>query len=413
MAEILEREGYKVKLKVEVPAAEVSRAYQSLLDNYSRRVKLPGFRPGKTPTRVLEAKLGSESLWDEVKERLVDDSFPKAAKELGLTPVGARVLEADLEAGKPFVYVAELENYPEVSLPNWREFKLEVEKPEVTDEMVSQAIEDLRERHGELAPVERPIEPKDHVLIETEEDGQVPVQLESAHEHVRDALVGKIAGDVIMIPLKDGEQLVREVKAKVLEVKTLQLPELDEEFAKTVGEESLLSLRNKVRTSLEVQVNRLERDRKADQLVEKLAEGLKNAGSGELSQADIAPSMLAEEERHLLSHLAEDLQKQKITLDEYLKTLESQGKLEEFKTELRGSAEKRLRRSLAREKLAEELGTTYSDEEWKAYLADLARAYRTNPVKLQQDLGGEALARMREQRLRDKAVFEAVDQLSQ
>ncbi|ADH63731.1 trigger factor [Allomeiothermus silvanus DSM 9946] len=402
MAEILEREGYRVKLRVEVPASEVNKAYDAVVREYASKVRVPGFRPGKAPAKVIEARLGRESLLEEVKERLLDTSYPKAVKELELFPVGVKLLEAHLEQGQPFTYVAEVENYPEVKLPNWREFKLEVPPIEITDEMVEQALQELRQRYGELVPVERPIEAKDQVFIETEDGARFPVDMEKALEHVREALLGKSAGDEVMVPVKDGDTVVKELKTKVLEVKALQLPELDEEFAKTVGEESLEVLRGKVRMSLESQAARKVQEAKAEQLLEKLAEGL---------EAEIPPTMLNREQQHLLEHMAEDLQKEKTTLQDYLKKLEEEGKLEEFRADLKTSAEKRIRRALAKEKLQEELGTELTEEEWNAYLADMARAYRTNVASLKKELGEETLERLKLQLLQDKALAEALQKL--
>lgn len=399
MAEILERDGYKVKIKVEVPASQVEQAYRSVLNDYASRVRVPGFRPGKAPAKVIEAKIGKELLLDEVKEALRDETFPKAARELSLLPVGARVLEEHLTFGEPFVYTVEVENYPEVKLPDWRSFKLEVETPELTDEVVNRALEDLRSRYGEMVAVDREVQANDHVFIETEDGGRFPVVMENAQPHVREALLGKKAGDEVLVPVKDGETVVREVKTKVLEVKALQLPELDDEFAKTVGEDNLEALTAKVRESLKAQFERETRNAKASQLLEKLAEAL---------EVEIPPSMQQREERSLLQSLAEDLQQQRLDINEYLQQLERDGKLEEFKQNLSQNATKRLRRSLAVEALAEELKTALSQEEFDEFLAEVARSYRTTPARLQNELGQEALARLRIQRLHDKALLEAV-----
>ncbi|GIW27749.1 MAG: trigger factor [Meiothermus ruber] len=399
MAEILERDGYKVKIKVEVPASQVEQTYRSVLSDYASRVRVPGFRPGKAPAKVIEAKIGKESLLDEVKEVLRDETFPKAARELSLLPVGARVLEEHLTFGEPFVYTVEVENYPEVKLPDWRSIKLEVETPELTEDVVNRALEDLRSRYGEMVAVEREAQASDHVFIETDDGGRFPVVMENAQPHVREALLGKKAGDEVLVPVKDGESVVREVKTKVLEVKTLQLPELDDEFAKTVGEDNLEALRAKVRESLKAQFERETQNTKASQLLDKLAEAL---------EVEIPPTMQLREERSLLESLAEDLQQQGIDINEYLKQLESEGKLEEFKQNLSQSASKRLRRSLAVEALAEELKTELSQEEFNEFLAEVARSYRTTPSRLQSELGQEAIARLRIQRLHDKALMEAV-----
>lgn len=402
MAEILEREGYKVKIKVEVPASQVEQTYQSVLSSYAGRVKLPGFRAGKAPAKVIEAKIGKESLLDEVKEALRDETFPKAAQELSLLPVGARVLDENLTFGQPFVYTVEVENYPEVKLPDWRSFKLEVETPEVTDDAVSRALDDLRNRYGEMVAVDREAQEKDNVFIETDDGGRFPVVMENAQSHVREALLGKKAGDEVVVPVKDGETIVREVKTKILEVKALQLPELDDEFARTVGEDNLDALTTKVRESLKAQFAREIRNAKASQLLDKL---------GEAIEADIPPTMLAREEQSLLESLADDFKQQKLELSEYIAQLQKEGKLEEFKQNLTESATKRLRRSLAVEALTEELKTELSQEEFDEFLAEMARSYRTTPSRLQNELGQDAIARLRIQRLHDKALFEAVTKI--
>ncbi|GIW24421.1 trigger factor [Meiothermus sp.] len=402
MAEILEREGYKVKIKVEVPANQVEQAYQSVLNSYARQVKLPGFRPGKAPAKVIEAKIGKESLLEEVKEALRDETFPKAARELSLLPVGARVLEENLTFGQPFVYTVEVENYPEVKLPDWKSFKLEVETPEVTDEVLNRALDELRTRYGEMVAVDREVQAQDHVFIETEDGGRFPVVMENAQPHVREALLGKKAGDEVVVPVKDGETVIREVKTKILEVKALQLPELDDEFAKTAGEDNLEALINKVRESLKAQFERETRNAKANQLLDKLAEAI---------EVEIPPTMQAREEQSLLQSLADDLREQNLELRDYLAELEKNGKLEEFKQNLSESATRRLRRSLAVEALAEELKTQLSQEEFDEFLTEVARSYRTTPARLQSELGQDAIARMRIQRLHDKALFEALAQL--
>ncbi|MWR20614.1 trigger factor, partial [Helicobacter pylori] len=246
----------------------------SVVREYANRYRFPGFRPGKAPAKVVEARLGREALLEETKERLRDDFFPKAVRELELTPVGARLLEEELKEGAPYTFVLEVENYPEAKLPDWTAFNLETQKPEVTEEMVAKALDELRQRYGELVTVERPIEAHDQVFIETEDGNRFPVSMENALEHVREALMGHSAGEEVMVPVKDGEKVVREIKTKITEVKTLQLPELDDEFAKTVGEDDLATLTTKVRESLQAQADREARNRKANEFVDKLAEGM-------------------------------------------------------------------------------------------------------------------------------------------
>jgi len=403
VAEILERSGYRVLLKVEVPAETVQNRYQAMLSEYQRRVRIPGFRPGKAPLKVVEARLGKEELRAELKERLVDETYPQAVAELSLIPVAARVVEERLEEGQPFVYVAEVETYPEVKLPDWRGFTLEAKALEVTEEMVDKALEELRAKYAELVPVERGAEEKDHVFLETEEGAQFPVDLEKALPHVREALLGRRAGEETLVPVKDEEgRTLREVRVKVLEVKTLQYPGLDEEFAKTVGVESLEDLRSKVRQSLEAEAKRQHQEALKEELLQKLAQGL---------EAEIPPSMVRQEERHLLEHLAEDLARTGVRLEDYLKSLKEKGEYEKFVEDLKKASLDRVKKALAKEKLAEELATELSEEEWQAYLQALARSLGTSVEGLKAELKEQGLARLKAQRIQEKALEEAVRSL--
>lgn len=400
MAEILERSGYRVLLRVEVPAETVQSRYQAMLSEYQKRVRIPGFRPGKAPLKVVEARLGREELKAELKERLVDETYPQAVAELSLTPVAARVVEERLEEGQPFVYVAEVETYPEVSLPDWRGFALEAKPFEVTEEMVESALEELRAKYAELVPVERGAKEGDHLFLETEEGAQLPIDLEKALSHVREALLGKRAGEEALVPVKDEEgRTLREVRVKVLEVKTLQCPGLDEEFAKTVGVESLEELRARVRQSLEEEARRRHREALKEELLEKLAQGL---------EAEIPPSMVREEERHLLGHLAEDLARAGFRLEDYLEGLKEKGEYEKFMENLRETALSRVKKALAKEKLAEELSPPLSEEERQAYLEGLARSLGTTQEGLRARFGEQGLARLKAGQLQEKALEEAL-----
>jgi len=403
VAEILERSGYRVKVRVEVPKEKVEERYQALLRDVAKRVRIPGFRPGKAPLKVVEARIGREELLSDLKERLVEETYPLAVQELGLLPVAARVVEEELSEGEGFRYVAEVENYPEVQLPDWRSFDLQVAQEEVTEEMVDKALEELRHRYAELVPVDREAQEKDHVFVRTEEGSEFPIDLSKALPHVREALLGKRAGEVVMVPvLNEKGEKVREVRTEILEVKTLELPKLDDEFAKTLEAESLEELREKVRESLKRQAEARYQEARERAFLEKLAEGL---------EAEIPPSMLEAEERHLLEHLAEDLARQGIPLEAYLKALEEKGEFEKFREELRQEALKRVKRSLAKERLAEELKPEVSEEEWQAYLQAVARSYGISLQELRREFGERGLARLRAAYIQDKAVKEALAKL--
>ena len=405
MAEILEQSGASAKVRVEVPAGQVEKTTRELLDAYRRRLKVPGFRPGKAPDKVILARVGEEAFWDEVRERLIEASYPEAVRELGLAAIAARLVEgreAPL-AGAPYAYTVEVELYPEVELPDWKGYELGVEKPEVTEAMVDEAIEDLRRRYAEVRTVEREVREGDHVVVEVDDSSRFPIELDRAEPHVREALLGRKAGDELEIPVmsEEGEE-VRRVPSRVLEVKEVRLPELDEEFAKTLEAENLDELRAKVRESLEAHAERDYLEARKQALLEKLAEAL---------EVEIPPSMLHDEERAVLRDIEEDLDRQGIPLRDYLKGLEGEGKLDAFNEDLRKQAEMRVRRGLALEKLSEDLGTQVADEEWDAYLKGYAERYGLKVPEFKQAVGEDGLENLKLRLVRDKALTEAAAQL--
>lgn len=269
--------------------------------------------------------------------------------------------------------------------------------------MVEKALEELRQRYAELVPVDREAGEGDHVYVRTEEGAEFPIDLSMALPHVREALLGKRAGDVVLVPvLNEKGEKVREVRTEVLEVKALELPELNEEFAKTLEAESLEDLKAKVRESLKRQAEAQYQEARERAFLERLAEGL---------EADIPPSMLEAEERHLLEHLAEDLYRQGVGLEAYLKALEEKGELPKFKEELRQEALRRVKRSLAKERLAEELRPELTQEEWQAYLQAVARSYGLTLPELRREFGERGLERLKAAYLQDKAVRLALAQL--
>ncbi len=402
MAEILEREGYLVKIRVEVPGVRVAERYEALLRDLAGRVRIPGFRPGKAPLKVVEARLGRESLLEDLKERLLNETYPEAVRELGLSPVAARVVEAQLDEGG-FAYVAEVETYPEARLPDWRAFRLEVTRPEVTPELVDKAIEGLRHRYAELVAVDREAREGDQVFVRTEEGAEFPIDLKKALPHVREALLGRRKGEVVPVPiLNEKGEKVREVRTEILEVKTLALPS-DEELLRAAGAESLEDLRAKVEGSLRRQAEAEYQAARERAFLDRLAREL---------EVEIPPSMLEAERQRILEGLAEDLSRQGVTLEAYLEALEKEGKLAAFKEDLAREAELRVRRALAREKLAEELRPELTEEEWQAYLEGVARAYRVAKEDLPRLLGEEGLAHLKASYLQDKALKAALEALA-
>ena len=408
MAELLERNGNKVKFKVIVPADEVNAAFTGVFNALTRQVRVPGFRPGKAPKKVLEQRLGTDYVKTEVRDRLVNLAYPKAVRELELIPVSATIDHGDIAEHTPFEFTVDAENYPEVKLPTWEGFTLEAKKLEIEDKDVEEALEQLQQRQASYDPVERAAEANDLATVEIldgEDAGQsYPVYLERAEEGVRTALTGKAAGDEVEVPVSGGEeQEAQTLRVRVVDIKAKSVPELDDEFAKTLEVDTLEELRTKVREDLIARADvKFVSDRK-DEFVTKLAEGMTTE----------VPEVLVDRRREALEKdLENDLGRQGIGLEGYREYLKLEGKLEEFESDLTKSATERVRRDLALEKLTEEMKVELTDDEWRNALENYARSNRVSVPRLRELIGEEGIGNLKVIVARDKALDAAISKLA-
>ena len=409
MAQLLERTGNNVKFKVTVPSSDVSVAFTEVFSAVSRNVKIPGFRPGRAPKNVVEKRIGLDYIQGEVRDYLVNKTYQTAVKELELIPVTATITPGAVLEGSEFEYTVEAENYPEVTLPAWEGYKLETAKLEIGDQEVTDALEDLRNRQASYEPVERVAEANDLLnveILEGEDAGQTyPVYLERADEGIRSALLGQSAEAEVAVPVTAGgeDSEPQTLKIKILDIKAKNLPELDDDFAKTLELEDLADLRVKVREDLiNRAVGKFDSDRK-DELIGKLSEGM----------SVVIPEVLIVRRREALeTDLKNDLERQGIGLEAYREYLGTENKLEEFEADLVKSATERVRRDLALEKLAEGFKTELTSDEWRNALENFARSNRVSVARLGEVIGNEGINNLRVLATRDKALTQAIEKLA-
>jgi trigger factor len=409
MAQLLERTGNNVKFKVTVPSSDVSVAFTEVFSAVSRNVKIPGFRPGRAPKNVVEKRIGLDYIQGEVRDYLVNKTYQTAVKELELIPVTATITPGAVLEGSEFEYTVEAENYPEVTLPAWEGYKLETVKLEIGDQEVIDALEDLRSRQASYEPVERTAEANDLLnveILEGEDAGQTyPVYLERADEGIRTALLGQSAEAEVAVPVTNGSngEEAQTLKIKILDIKAKNLPELDDDFAKTLELEDLAELRVKVREDLQNRaVGKFDSDRK-DEFIGKLSEGM----------TVVIPEVLIARRREALeTDLKNDLERQGIGLEAYREYLGTENKLEEFEADLVKSATERVRRDLALEKLAEGFKTELTSDEWRNALENFARSNRVSVARLGEVIGNEGINNLRVLATRDKALTQAVEKLA-
>ncbi len=290
----------KKRLKVEVPADIALKKLNQVADEYRRHARLPGFRPGKAPVALVKSHFRTKIRGDVI-QKLIPESYDQAIRQQGVEPLGEPSLEnLTFEEGQPLVYEANFEIHPEITLPKHKGLKISAEQKPVTDEDVQEELERLRDQHSQLVAVEdRSIQEGDYVVVdlqgeylETAEgekaresinDENVVVQVGHGHTHeaFTQALMGMDMAQTKEFEVDYADDYPEEKLAghkvrfniKVGEIKSKQLPDLNDEFAKDLGEfDTVEQVRSNIRESLSHQREESRESELRNQLVGQLVE---------------------------------------------------------------------------------------------------------------------------------------------
>ena len=283
--DIQEVSATKRVFKIEVPSDLVSKEFTDAYDGIRKKVRVPGFRPGKAPLNILEQRYKKDVETDIIR-KLVPDYYLKAVKESGVTPVEMPVIEnIELKKGGPLTFTAAVEIKPKIEQVVYEGIELKKEDIVVTDDDVTAGIEGLRERYAQLEVCEEdhPIEEGDYVQIDYAGfSGGKPVTDLRREGLLLQAGSGAIAPEIAkgLAGARKGEE--REIKiaekglifkVKVTEVKRKLLPELNDDFARDVGEcETLPELREKVKERILEDKREEQRANYRNEIIKKLTE---------------------------------------------------------------------------------------------------------------------------------------------
>lgn len=307
------------QMRVRIPADRLSSALDSRLKNIATRARVPGFRPGKAPLKVIEQQFG-ESARLEVIQDLVRGSYPEAVDKAGVHPASAPSFEVVAEKpGEPLEYVARFEVYPEIKLAGLDAFQVDRPVVEVTDADVGKVIESMRRARRQLEAVTRPARKGDVCKIDFEGfvDGTAftggkgaDVDLEIGEGRflpdLENGIAGHAAGEAFTVDVQfpadyRNEQLKgRKAQFKVVlkDVREPKLPELDAEFLKAHGVDEGAGadgLRAKVKTSLEAERDKAVKNRLKGQVLERLLAS---------NPIDVPEAMVAQETQRLRDETA-------------------------------------------------------------------------------------------------------------
>ncbi|HKT48575.1 MAG TPA: trigger factor [Candidatus Acidoferrales bacterium] len=280
------------ELDLEIPAEEVSKAIERVAKEVARVARVPGFRPGKAPISLIRRRF-ADDIKGEVLQTLVPERVEKAVAEQKLTPVSRPEVEKlDFNEGQPLKFRAVFEVLPEFELGNYKSLELEMPAMDITDEDVNKTLEEMLERAATFAAVEgRSIENGDFAQIKlagTPEGGGDPLKAESVLCHIgaeetmepfNESLRGANVGDhkTFDVPYPadypDAKLAGKtyHYDVDVLGIKTKQLPELNDEFAKDVSDSSTLDeLKTKIREGLEHQRDHRQKELQREKVLAEL-----------------------------------------------------------------------------------------------------------------------------------------------
>jgi len=398
----------RVRLEVEVPSDHVKHAVEHASSDLAASTKIPGFRKGKVPQKVLEARVGRDRIFSEAVESHIGGWFWNAAESASIRPVSQPKLDYDLPTSEdePFNFTAEVAVQPPPEVADWQGLEVPAPEPDVPDELVERELEALRTSVAELAPVEdRPAKDGDVLVVDlVDETGEAQrdyvVQLGAGRlvEEIERGLRGMSAGETRKITYASPEGQQKEAEATIKEIKEPVLPPLDDELARAATEfDTLDELRTEIETRLREAIQaELEADFRAV-AVDKLVEA---------SKVDVSDSLVEARAAELLSALLRSLERRGLDAETYLQVTGQSG--EQLRETLRGEARRAISRELVLEAVADKLGLEVSDDEVKELVREQAEAAGEDPEQVIAALWESG----RHERLRaDLRLKQALDQI--
>jgi len=386
-------EGNKVKLSVEVDEVEFDKAVDVALRKIAREVRIPGFRPGKAPRRLLEARMGKDGVRQEAMREALPEYYAEALRQTEVDAIAPP--EIDVTSGQaegPLAFDAVVEVRPHLSVAGYQGLRVTVPSPNVTDEELARQIDRLRQPYGELKVVERGAQDGDHVTIDIEgdRDGEpVPglVTEDFLYEvgsggivpQVDEELLGAKPGEVLDFeaPLSDDEDAdVLHFLITVKDVKEMVLPDITDEWASEASEfETVAELEADLRTRMGA-VKRMQASLASrDETIKALAE---------LVEDDVPEALVTAEMERRLHDLSHRLEAQGANIQQYLEATGQAG--EQLVADLRATSVGAVKADLALRAVAESEGLEATDEDIEKELASLSERMEQPPEQLREQL---------------------------
>ena len=403
----------QMKLEIELDEARVKKSLDQAARRLAQRYRIPGFRKGKAPRRVIESTLGPDVVFEEAAERLIPQALTEALEQEGIEAVGAPSVE--IQGREPVTFTATVPLEPVVELGEYRQIAVAKPESEYSEEMVEERMLELRRQHAILEPVERAPQIDDRVTadVRAEVDGEQILDQPGAEFHLREGavigvpglcerLVGVEVGEEHTIEIEvDEDWDDEEVAGKTVtftvtihDVREEDLPELDDDFAVEISEEfeTLAQLRERIESGLRQQTDQ--------QVEEQFSQAVMQAVV-ERATLEYPPALVEHEVEHMRQDFARQMGQDPAT---FLR--EDDDRSGQLLASFRTQANERVINTLVLQHITEAEGIEVLDEEVTAeiqrMLGEMAMA---DPAQSEQMLADENVrANMQARLLRERTV---------
>ncbi|MFE3445432.1 trigger factor [Nocardia sp. NPDC059180] len=384
----------RVRINVEVPFEELKPDFDKAYKALAKQVRIPGFRPGKAPAKLLEARLGRGAILEQVVNDVLPARYSEAVTTSEVKVIGQPEIEiTKIEDGEELAFTAEVDIRPEITLPDYSTIAVTVDAITIGDDDIDEHLQSLRQRFGTLTGVERAVQEGDFISIDlsaTVDGEDVPEASTTGLSHevgsgqliegLDEAVVGLSAGESkeFTSTLVAGEHAGKEavITVTVGSVKERELPEADDEFAQLASEFDTL---DELKTDLRGRVERVKKVEQAGDIRDKVLEQL-------LEQVEVPlPEAVVKAEIDAVEHDAVhgfDHDEAK-----FAEALEAQGSSrEEFDKDTKEAAEKSVKTQLLLDAIAEAEGTQVGQEELTERILFQAQRYGMSPEQFIQQV---------------------------
>ena len=406
-----------VKLVIEASAEEFEAGLNATYNKNKNKISVPGFRKGKAPRKMIEQLYGSQIFFEDAANEIIPDAYADAAKESGLDIVSQpKVSIEQLEAGKPFIFAAEVAVRPEVELGEYKGVEVTKADAEVTDADVEEELKKVQDQNSRTVSVEdRAVKDGDMTVIDFEgfidgeafdggkgENYPLTIGSHSFIDTFEEQMIGMNIGEEKELNVTFPEDYHAEnlkgkpatFKVTVKEIKEKQLPELDDDFAQDVSDfDTLAEYKDDLKKKIAERKESEAKAKKESEAIEKVVEAAK---------MDIPQAMIDTQVNRMLEDFAMRLQQQGLSVEQYFQYtgMTADKIMEEMKPE----AVKRIKNSLVLEAVAKAENIEVSEEEFEAELQKMADMYKMEIEKIKEFMQDAEAKQMKDDIAIQKAV---------